>query len=244
MLIRGIYYFGDEHETGYDKVPQDSLILVKNKESNDVSLHTIKDKSEIDEHTTFKSMDSAKSLDNTGNVGANKVNGSVMETIGIQTSDDLSFLVPDFLVYDFYKINLEKNISIKNPLNVIVGQRGDFIVHQNDEGGKNIEFEDKYIFVGNGEFNKSPNAINVYEYKVIDFNKILISLSYSAPAIVNNITENYNTYNNYTTINSDGSDSSDGEDSSGGSDGSDSSNYKLSDGNDILADGNVILADA
>ncbi len=81
----------------------------------------------------------------------------------------------DLIRYDTHTFTLTETSLIKTPTNQQIGRKGTITIRQDTNGTWDCNFDTGYIFPEDGPLiNKLPNAYNVFEYKVIDIDKVLV----------------------------------------------------------------------
>ena len=72
------------------------------------------------------------------------------------------------ILSNYFEYTITENSSI-SPLNFSKGFRGEIIIKQDEIGGWQVDFDNKYIFPnGIPSLDTTPNRINFFRYTVVD----------------------------------------------------------------------------
>ncbi len=86
----------------------------------------------------------------------------------------VSSYTPDFSA-NYFEYTLTENAVLLDPINTTKGQTGEIIVKMDATGGWNLNWDINYeLPIGLPELNTDPYAVNVFSYRVIDLDSILI----------------------------------------------------------------------
>lgn len=99
---------------------------------------------------------------------------------GVVEEENLAVFTPNFIEGNYFEYTLNQDTTIANPLNYEKGQTGKIVVRQNDVGGYTLSFSDFYQFpISNPIIKDDSEAINIFDYTVIDIENIYVEFSAS-----------------------------------------------------------------
>ena len=122
----------------------------------------------------FSNVDNTSDLDKPIST-ATQAALDLLDGVIVYTDTTSGSFTPSLSGYNYFNIVVDGDITIENPIDESIGDKGEIILRQDGTGGYTITFDTNWVFPnGAPVVNTDPNAWNVFRYTTLATDTILV----------------------------------------------------------------------